>query len=79
MGIGERIKELRVKAELTLEELGEACGISKGSLSEIENGADLRASTLERIARALGVEPAVLHGGVHGRPRPAASARTASK
>lgn len=61
--MGARIKAIRTRLGLTLEQVGEGCGMSKGTLSEIEHGTDVRVSTLGRIARALGVEVGELLGG----------------
>ncbi|MCM1328834.1 MAG: helix-turn-helix transcriptional regulator [Ruminococcus sp.] len=52
------IKELRKKASLTQQELGEACGKTKTYISELENGVrnikTISAETLIKIADALG-------------------------
>ncbi|MCL2752104.1 MAG: cupin domain-containing protein [Firmicutes bacterium] len=57
MNIGLKIKELRLKAELTQEELADRCELSKGFISQVEN--DLTSpsiSTLEDILCALGTD-----------------------
>ena len=57
MQIGIKIKELRLKAELTQEELADRCELSKGFISQLEN--DLTSpsiSTLEDILCALGTD-----------------------
>ena len=55
MDIGKKIKELRLKNSLTLQELASRCEVTKGFLSQVEN--DLTSpsiSTLEDILEALG-------------------------
>ncbi len=55
MKIGEKIKELRLKNDLTLEELASRSEVTKGFLSQLER--DLTSpnvSTLENILEALG-------------------------
>lgn len=55
MELGNKIKELRVKNNLTLEELASRCELTKGFLSQLER--DLTSpsiSTLEDILEALG-------------------------
>lgn len=52
--LGQRIGSLRKKKGLTLEKLAYEMGISKGNLSDIENGKrDPRYSTLKAIADGL--------------------------
>ena len=54
--LGERIKQRRTELELTQEELARDAGVSKGFLSDIENGhRGVGAGKLNGIARALGV------------------------
>ncbi|NLC33953.1 MAG: helix-turn-helix domain-containing protein [Erysipelothrix sp.] len=56
MEIGPRLKDLRLKNDLTLEELASRCELSKGFLSQVER--DLTSpsvSTLSDILEALGV------------------------
>lgn len=55
MELGNKIKELRIKNNLTLEELASRCELTKGFLSQLER--DLTSpsiSTLEDILEALG-------------------------
>ncbi len=54
-----RVRELRFERGLGSEELAARAQISRTALYHIENGktSDPRASTMRRIARALGVEP----------------------
>ncbi len=52
--LGSRISSERRKKGLTLEKLAYGAGLSKGNLSDIENGKkDPRYSTLLRIAEGL--------------------------
>lgn len=56
MDIGNRIKELRMKNNLTLEELASRSELSKGFLSQIErNLSSPSISTLEDITEVLGI------------------------
>ena len=55
MEIGQRIKQLRVKNNLTQEELASRCELTKGFLSQIENDiASPSIQTLSDIVEALG-------------------------
>lgn len=59
MNIGQRIKRLRIKNGLTLEELASRCELTKGFISQMER--DLTSpsiSTLNDITEALGVSMA---------------------
>lgn len=59
MDIGNRIKQLRIKNGLTLEELADRCELSKGFLSQLErNISSPSISTLEDIIEVLGVNMA---------------------
>jgi XRE family transcriptional regulator, regulator of sulfur utilization len=65
MTLGERIKYLRINRNWSLRELSEATGgTSKGYLSEIERG-NMRptVTTLDKLAKAFDISPAVLLGG----------------
>lgn len=54
--IGDRIKELRKRSGLSLDELASRAEMSKSGIWEIESGSsDPRLSTLRKIASALGV------------------------
>ncbi len=54
--IAERIKELRTKNNLTIEQLAYQSGISKGGLSEIERSKkEPRAYTILKICAGLGI------------------------
>ena len=55
MDIGNRIRQLRTKNNLTLEELASRCELTKGFLSQVENNITSPSiSTLEDILEALG-------------------------
>ena len=55
MEIGQRIKQLRVMKGLTQEELAEKSGVSRGTISALENGIDrtTTSKTLVKLAQAL--------------------------
>ena len=56
MDIGKRIKQLRIKNNLTLEELASRCELTKGFLSQLErNLTSPSIVTLEDICEALGI------------------------
>ena len=57
MDIGQRIKQLRIQNELTLEELASRSELTKGFLSQVErNLTSPSVSTLEDILEALGTD-----------------------
>lgn len=59
--VGAAIRELRQKHGLTIAQVAEQAGISRGMLSKIENGqTSAGMDTLARIARALGVSMSML-------------------
>ena len=60
-----RIKELRINARLTQEELADMVGISRIYLSELENGRKTNPSTklLKKLTKVLGVSMAELYKG----------------
>ena len=54
--LGTRVRELRLKNDLTLGETATQAGISQGMLSKIENGqVAMSLDTLGKVGRALGV------------------------
>jgi transcriptional regulator with XRE-family HTH domain len=56
IALGNKISTLRKQRGITLEKLAYGMGISKGNLSDIENGKrDPRFSTLNCIAKGLGM------------------------
>jgi transcriptional regulator with XRE-family HTH domain len=61
---GQRLKELRVEQALTLRALGERSGIGYDSINKLELGRrPAHASTIRKLADALGVEPKELMKG----------------
>ena len=59
--VGEHIRAARERAVLNQGELAHAAGISRSSLSMIENGRKQpRMTTIRKIAQALGVPPGEL-------------------
>ena len=59
--VGAAMRELRQRHGLTLAQVSEQSGISRGMLSKIENGqTSAGMDTLSRIARALGVSMSML-------------------
>jgi transcriptional regulator with XRE-family HTH domain len=59
--VGSAIREQRQRHSLTLAQVAEQAGISRGMLSKIENGQTTAGmDTLARIARALGVSMSML-------------------
>lgn len=63
MTIGEKLKDLRKKKDLTLDKLAEITGIAKATLSRIENNVvGGNYSTLKKISDALGVSLEDLSG-----------------
>jgi transcriptional regulator with XRE-family HTH domain len=73
--LGRRVKEARVALELTLETASRLCGVSRSSLSKIENG--LMSPTfdvLQKIVRGLRIDLAELFGSA---PAPSANGRRA--
>jgi transcriptional regulator with XRE-family HTH domain len=66
--ICQNIKKLRLTRDMTLDELSQLTGLSKGYLSKVERSGKLPPfSTLDRIAAALGIETASL---LTGQPEP---------
>lgn len=62
-GLGNRIKALRRRRELTLDQLSAATGVNKGYLSRIENGEKVPSiSTALKLARAMDVPTGMLFG-----------------
>ena len=54
--MGYKIKEIREAANMTQEELSEVSGVSRGTISALENGTERTTTTktLLKIANALG-------------------------
>jgi transcriptional regulator with XRE-family HTH domain len=53
--LGRRIRELRKAVPLTQQELGNAAGVGKSYISDIEKGKQPSAQVLRALARKLGV------------------------
>jgi len=66
-----RLKELREARGWSQLELGEHAGVRQATISEMETGLTRRVSleVLDRLARALGVQPGELLEGVQERGR----------
>ncbi len=64
MNIGETIRNLRIRAGLSQEELGSLCGTTKQTIFKYENGiiTNIPLSRIERIAEILGSTPAYIMG-----------------
>lgn len=64
--IGNKIKMLRKRRNMTQEELGERIGVTKATINKYETGVvvNLRRPTIEKLARALDTTPAYLMGWV---------------
>ena len=59
----ERIKFLRIERKLSITELSNASGVSRGLISDIESGQrkNTTVDTLCKLAKALGVEVSELY------------------
>lgn len=64
MELGDKIKMLRIKQGLTLEEVGERVGVGKSTVRKWESGqiANMRRDKIALVAKALNVSPAYLMG-----------------
>ena len=64
MEISNRIKELRIRRDLTLEEVGDYVGVSKATVLKWESGQikNMRRDKLVRLAEILGITPGELIG-----------------
>ena len=62
MPMAERIKELRIAAGLTQEELGEKLGLQKSAIAKYENGRveNIKRSTIQAMAQLFGVKPSYI-------------------
>lgn len=69
INVARRIKEIRLKQGLTLEEVGNRTGFTKGLLSKIENNkVSPPVSTLAKIARAMNVSMSEFFSEVETKP-----------
>jgi len=58
-----RLRQLRQRRLLTIEQLASRANVSKNTISRIENGAErIHPNTIRRLAQALDVEPEALMG-----------------
>ena len=58
MAIGENIRNIRKEKGLTQKQLGERCGIAEANIRKYElGGANPKLETINKIAKALDVEP----------------------
>ncbi len=64
----ERLKELRRRRVLTMEELADKAGVGRGTIWRLEHGVmGAQPRTVRKLAKALGVEPEELIAGIPGR------------
>ena len=61
---GTRIKELRVIADMSQEELGRRVGVQRAAIQKYENGSveNIPLKTIEKIARVFDVSPTYIVG-----------------
>lgn len=64
MEMGKKIYNLRIEKGMTLEDVGEKCGVGKSTVRKWENGmiANMRRDKVAKLADALGCSPAYLMG-----------------
>jgi len=64
MGIGDRIRECRISQKKTLEQVAEAIGVSRQTMSRYETGVigNIPSDKIEAIAKYLKTTPAFLMG-----------------
>ena len=68
-GIGKRLFEARIKRDLTMDQLADKSKINQSTISKLERGInDPAAGTVERLARALDVDPCWLAYGTGSEP-----------
>lgn len=56
----DKLKELRRRRVMTIEQLAAKAGVSKNTISKAERGGSVYPSSIHKIATALGVEPSEL-------------------
>jgi len=54
--IGRRLKAYRIDYPLTQQELADKAGVSRRSITNMENGEDIQFGTLIKVLRALGLD-----------------------
>jgi transcriptional regulator with XRE-family HTH domain len=69
------LRDERIRAALTQDELAEASGVARSTIARIETGDQASIPTVRRLARALRLEPADLMG----MDRPAVVRRVAER
>lgn len=64
MEMGEIIKELRIKNDLTMEQLADRLGVGKSAVNKWEKGyvTNIKRPTIKKMAEIFGVSPAYLMG-----------------
>lgn len=64
MTLGEKIRKLRKEKHMTLEEVGDICGVSRQNIYRYEHGliTNLPLERVEKLSNALGCSPAYLMG-----------------
>lgn len=62
MTMGEYIKQLRTKHDLSQEELGKLCGVNRAAVNKWEKGSveNIKRSTIKRLSEIFGVSPCEL-------------------
>jgi transcriptional regulator with XRE-family HTH domain len=62
MTLGEKIRKRRIELNMTMDDLGNAIGVQRSAINKYEKGiiTDLKRSTLQALANALGVSPLYL-------------------
>ena len=56
------LRHVRERAPLSQEELAERSGLNRVTIARLELGASARASTIRKLAKALGVKATDLYG-----------------
>lgn len=59
--LGEKIKQVRLRRNLTQTALAEESGVAKRTIERFEKGASIQLTSLVRILRALGLVDHLLH------------------
>ena len=62
MTLGEKIRKRRIELNMTMDDLGNAIGVQRSAINKYEKGiiTDLKRSTIQALANALGVSPLYL-------------------
>ncbi len=58
----EKLQELRKRRVMSISDLSEVSGVHRNTIYRIEQGKPAYASTIRKLAKALGVDPAELVG-----------------